>query len=506
MQKINVSKFLFISSNILYFFTILLTYLDLSKFNLSDVVNPTQFSLITYVVIIFFLVNIVLLYNHASVDKFEIFNIFFYYLILSSGVYVVNFPLMDELILITSASYFLTQLIMSKRIIYNSSSNYIMLILFILFLQSIIGLFHDIRSIRYIFIFLSLIICFLYFLNLQEINDKKHKIFLNYLFYGIIIYIFYQFFFWYLKFYVFEMKFVGQKFIGDMQPSYAKSSSGHFDAIHILSGYLILFFTIKSDSFIKKLILFFSIFAFWILADARSSMFLLFSIISFYFIIIGNSKKIIFISLTILILIQTSLFNFTENKYISRAQNTIEDIVNIKIGAEVKKPVYKLESGAFYYTEEVRASYGDFGRLSYFLTAINSIKYNPFIFVGCGFYAYYYCSEEAQIEVHDKFDVPIAENLRGFGNKQVRPPAAGTIIVENGLLIILMSLFYYMKFLKKNIYIVNGKLLIKTKLIIISIYLFSTIIIWSLFSNILDIIFVYLFLMPIFRKYVFYKI
>ena len=57
MQKINVSKFLFISSNILYFFTILLTYLDLSKFNLSDAVNPTQFSLITYVVIIFFLVS-----------------------------------------------------------------------------------------------------------------------------------------------------------------------------------------------------------------------------------------------------------------------------------------------------------------------------------------------------------------------------------------------------------------------------------------------------------------
>ena len=36
-------------------------------------------------------------------NKYKVFNVFVYYLILSSGIYVVNFPLMDELILIISS-------------------------------------------------------------------------------------------------------------------------------------------------------------------------------------------------------------------------------------------------------------------------------------------------------------------------------------------------------------------------------------------------------------------
>lgn len=507
MLRIKKGKFIFIISNIFFFLTILFTYIDLRKFDLADSVYPNDFSFTTYLIIILFLLNLLLLFVQESKDKFKIFNIFIFYLILSSGVYVINFPLMDELILITSSFFFLIHLFENKKILFIRKNNYFLIILGLLFLQSIIGFLFDIRSIRYVFIFSSLILSFLYFSNLEEIDDNKQKIFLNYIYYAIVLYTTYQFLFWILKFNIFEMKFLEQRFVGDMQPAYAKSASGHFDAIHILSGYLILLFTLKSNSLLKKLLLFLFIFAFWIMADARSSLFILSLVIIFYFLILENKKKIILIFFVALFSFQNIFFWNESNKYIDSAKSIFGDVLNIKTGSELKAPAYQTKSGDFFYKEEVRASYGDFGRLSYILSAITALKYNFHkIFIGCGFYSYHYCTKEAQIEVYEKFDVPITDNLRGFGNKKIRPPAAGTIIVENGLLINFMILLYFLIFLKKNFYFKNGKLLFYSDTFLISSFLFIAIIGWALFSNMLDIILFYLFFLPTFRKYIFYKI
>ena len=508
MIKFQSNRFLFFLSNIFYFLAILFTYIDLRKLSIVEDVYPSQFSYITYTIIIFFLINLFLLLNYESKNKFEVFNIFFYYLILSSGVYVINFPLMDELILITSSIFFLIHLIYCKKISYQSNYTFFILILFILFIQSIIGLLFDLRSVRYLFIFLSLIITFFYFSDLkdQEIDDIKHKIFFNYLFYGIIIYVTYQILFWFLKFYIFEMKFDEQRFIGNMQPSYAKSSSGHFDAIHILSGYMILYFSINSDSLVKKTLLFISIIAFWILADARSSLFLAVSILFFYFLILESKKKYFFILFLLLIVIQKNYFDNKFNTYLQRAENSIYRLVNIEKGTKVKAPVYKLKDGSYLFDETISSSYGDFGRLSFILISLKSIKYDFKVILGCGFYNYYYCAKDAIIEVHEQFNVPIKDNNKGFGNRPIRPTAAGTILVENGFFIILVGMIYYINSLFKNFYVARGKVTLKSKSTIISLYFFFTIMCWAIFSNLMDIIFFYLFLMPIFRKYIFYKI
>lgn len=505
MLTLKTSKTLFIFSNILYFCSILFTYLDLKKFKIENTVYPNQFSPMTYTIILMFLINLFFLYICVSKDKFKIFNIFVYYLVLSAGVYVLNFPMMDELILISSSIFFSIQFISNKKILFYRYTLLPLTILIILFIQSIMGLLHDFRSVRYIFIFLSLIISFLYFSDLQEIDNKKHIMFIRYIFYAIVIYMLYQFFFWFLKFYVFEMRFPEQKFIGDMQPSFAKSSSGHFDAIHIFSGYLILYFSNKAGFTFKSIILFSLILVSWVLADARSSLFLICSVGLFYFLYLNFKRKIVFIFFLTVLIFQSTYFNNSFNFYIEKVKNITTNILDFKQGTEKKIPLYKLESGEFYYKETVRSAYPDFGRLSYALSAINSINYSfDKIIFGCGFYGFYYCADKAIKDIYDKYDIPLEVNAGGFAKKKIRPPAFGTIFVENGLILIFLGIFYYIRSLKKNILVRRGILIYNTK-IIFQIYFFFTIVSWTFFSNILDIICIYLFLFKIFRKFLFFK-
>ena len=310
-------KILFIFSNIFFFLTILFTYFDLRKYNIADSVYPYDFSFITYFIIILFLINLILLINETK-DKLRVFIIFVYYLILSSGVYVLNFPLMDELILISSSFLFLCYLV-KKKISLKRNHLIFFIILFILLIQSIVGIFSDFRSIRYILIFSSLLITFVYFSDLDEITENEYKIFLKYLFYSIILYVIYQFFFWYLKFFIFEMKFLEQRFIGDMQPSFSKSASGHMDGLLIFAGYFIIL-PPNSISSKKKLILFISIILYWIMADARSSLLLICIISVFYFFSLKINKKIFFIFLILLIFFQKDYFDNSLNERILRAE------------------------------------------------------------------------------------------------------------------------------------------------------------------------------------------
>jgi len=409
---------------------------------------------------------------------------------------------MDELILITSSIFFFIQLI-KKKFIYDNKNTFFIIILVILFLQSVVGLYFDYRSIRYFIIYPCLIIAFLYFASLREVNESNQVIFFNYIFYGILIYVIYQLFFWFLKFYIFDMKFFGQRFIGDMQPGYSLSSSGHFDSIHIITGYLILYFITKSESLIKGTILLLSILAFWIFADARSSLFILILVIIFSFFLFEKKFKFIFIFFIFLISFQQTFFENSFNKYLKRAQNISKDVLTFKKDTVVRNPIYLLENDDYFYKEKIVPAYRDFGRLSFILGGLNSLKYNGhFIIFGCGFYSYYQCAQEGRIEIYEKYNIPINQNnSRGFGGNKIRPPAAGTILVENGLIIILLGFFYYLIFLKKNIRFFNGKIQFDSNKILLTFYLISAISVWTIFSNILDIIYIYLFLMPIFRKY-----
>lgn len=492
-------KILFIFSNIFFFLTILFTYFDLRKYNIADSVYPYDFSFITYFIIILFLINLILLINETK-DKLRVFIIFVYYLILSSGVYVLNFPLMDELILISSSFLFLCYLV-KKKISLKRNHLIFFIILFILLIQSIVGIFSDFRSIRYILIFSSLLITFVYFSDLDEITENEYKIFLKYLFYSIILYVIYQFFFWYLKFFIFEMKFLEQRFIGDMQPSFSKSASGHMDGLLIFAGYFIIL-PPNSISSKKKLILFISIILYWIMADARSSLLLICIISVFYFFSLKINKKIFFIFLILLIFFQKDYFDNSLNERILRAEQEIVSVISLKTGSSVRAPTYKTDEGYYFYEPEARPVYGDFGRLKFVLGGLISYIYKPLeTFVGCGFYNYYYCANEGLIYISEKFNVEFNISNKGFNNAPVRPPAAGTILVENGFFLIIIFILYYINFINQSL--VERK---KSQKIFTSFYFFIAIVSWSTFSNILDIIFFYLFFLPIFRKLLFAKI
>ena len=106
MIKIKKSEILFVLSNLLFFNAILFTYLDLKKYRFGDIILPHQFSFSTYLLIVLFLVNLLFIYFINRADKYKIFCIFVYYQVLSSGIFIINFPLMDELILHTSSLFF----------------------------------------------------------------------------------------------------------------------------------------------------------------------------------------------------------------------------------------------------------------------------------------------------------------------------------------------------------------------------------------------------------------
>lgn len=484
---------LFFLSNILFFLIILFTYIDLSNYSYHETVYFYEFTLKTYFLIIIFLISLLLLINNAK-DKFQKFNIFVYYITLSSGMYALNFPLMDELILISSSCLFLIYLL-KKKINLKKNNLIFFLILFVLLIQSIVGIFSDLRSIRYLLIFLGLIITFIYFSDLDEINENEYKIFLQYFFYAIILYVIYQFFFWYLKFFILEMKFQGQRFIGDMQPSFAKSASGHMDAILIFAGYFVILFSVKSSSPWKRLILLISILSFWIMADSRSSL-LVFLIVSFfYFFSVNIYKKFFIIFLIFIIMFQKDYFDNFLNDRLIRAQQDIVGITSVQSGTKISQPTYKIGENQYFYETDTRPSYGDFGRLKFIMSGLISYAHKPIQLIGCGFYNYYYCAEEGLIYVSEKFNVNLSISKKGFLNSPIRPPAFGTIIVENGLLIIITLILYYIKFVNKNVF--NKK---KSQQVFISFYFFIIIISWSMFSNLLDIVLFYLFFIPIFRR------
>lgn len=505
--SLNKTKIIFLLSNLFFFLTILSTYLDLRSFKISDTILPTQFSFVTYSLIVIFLINLFFIYFINRKNVHVNFNIFVYYLIASSGLYVINFPIMDELVLIVSSSFFCLTFILKKKIPCHKTSIYFLVLLSILLIQSFIGLSHDLKSIRYIILYSSLIFSFLYFSHVIEIDENKQKTFFNYIFWGIIVYVFYNIFFWYLKFYIFEMKFGEQEFIGHMQPSFAKSSSGHFDAIHVLSSLIILYYTFRGEFFYRRLTLFIAMILFWILADSRSTLFLILSLILFYFLSIKSYKKIIFVMILSIIFSQKDYFDNYLNHRITGIQNAVTRSLDFKKGTVEAGAALKLDYGEYFYKERIAPAYQDFGRFSYIIGGIYSMKYNFHkIFFGCGFYGYYVCAEKGLKEVYKDNNVPFVQSKKGMFGTKTRPPAAGTILIENGLFIILFGIIYYLNFIKKNIHIYRNKFIIKYNQIIISLYLMSTITIFSIFSNLLDTVFFYLFLMPLFLKYIFSKL
>lgn len=502
MIHIKKKNFLFISSNILFFLTILLTYFDLNKFSISDEVYLYEFSFLTYGTIVLFLINLIFLYIFEINDKNVILNFYFYYLLLSSGFYIINFPIMDELILITTAFTFLIFLTKEKTFKLDKKTYLILLIFVYIFFQSVIGIFHDLRSLRYVFISSSIIVTLVYFSNNGYESITENKNLINYMFLAIFFSIIYQIFFWILKFYVFEMKFADQTFIGHLQPSYSKSASGHVDAINIVSVFLFLYFSVKKIFLWKRFFLFFSVLSFWILSDARSSFFLFTTMLLFYFVLSRSHKKILLLLLIPVLFFFINIFDFSYIKKMNnRAINIFSDFFDVESGmTEAPAFFYDKEKKTYYYQSRDKPKYGDLGRLAYVSSAISATEKNFIgILFGCGFYGYYKCAQDSLDDFYKDKNVTMTDSNRGFMGSKIRPPAAGTIIVENGLIIILILMWLFISFVRSNI----NRNLNKT---LLSFYIFSTLMVWAYFSNLLDIIFIYYFMMPFLYKSFFYKI
>jgi hypothetical protein len=479
---------IFFITNFFFFLTILFSYLVFKDSKESIVYldfldNYPAHNIFTTLAFCFttlFIVSLIYNFFINQKNKNLIFSIYFYFLLLSSGFYLINLPIIDELIMISSSFFFA----LKKRDFakYSYKDIIILLLFFLLLLQSIVGLIHSIKSIRYIVIFLSLIVSFIYFSSHDFINQKKEerreerKSFLNYIFYAVIVSYFFQFFFWYLKFYVLEFKEADQFFLGSLQPALINSAAGHMEAFQIMSVYLILYYTIISKYIFRRIILFFLLILMWKMADSRAALLLAIICSIFYFYIV--SCKIKFIIILFLIL----TFSI-ENNFLSSIPKIVYRVIDAQ---KVEAPLENSE-----YADPV---YGDINRFAYGFSPILkfNIHNNYYILYGCGFYGYYLCNQSNLLEVFDDFGVNYVLKEGSLGTL-IRPPALGTIIVENGLILIFTFLFIYFNFIFKNFFRNKIK-------IILSIFFFSIALIWSFFTNLMDIVYFYYLLMPFFYK------
>ena len=474
---------IFFITNFLFFLIILFSYLYLKESIIPSYFSDFNPALNIFSALVFFFTTLFivsLIYNFFINQKNKnlIFSIYFYFLLLSSSFYLINLPIIDELIMISSTFFFF----LKKRDFakYSYKDIIILLLFFVLLLQSIVGLIHDIKSIRYIFIFLSLIVSFIYFSGHDFINQEKEerreerKSFLNYIFYAVIVSYFFQFFFWYLKFYVLELKEANQLFIGSMQPALVNSAAGHLEAFQIMSVYLILYYTIISKYIFRRIIMFILLILMWKMADSRAALLLAIICFIFYFCIVSFKIKFI---LTLLFILTFS----NENNLLYSIPKIVYRVAD-----------YQKVEAPFENSEYADPVYGDINRFAYGYSPILkfNILNNYYILYGCGFYGYYLCNESNLIKVFDDFGVNYEQKEGSLGSL-IRPPALGTIIVENGLILIFTFFFIYFNFIFKNF--------CRNKIkIILSFFFFSTALMWSFFSNLMDIVYFYYLLTPFF--------
>jgi len=151
-------------SLILLFVASFLTTYDLSFYEYGYPLPFYQFSKSTIAVVLVFLLCISLIFIKKEDDFFLS---LMFWLVLTSGLAILRFTILDEIILLIACIVIIIKSILKKNIKIKKKFNFseILFLLFILiiFFQSIFGLFNSIKSLRFILIYFSIATLFFFF-------------------------------------------------------------------------------------------------------------------------------------------------------------------------------------------------------------------------------------------------------------------------------------------------------------------------------------------------------
>jgi hypothetical protein len=480
-------------SLILLFVASFLTTYDLSFYEYGYPLPFYQFSKSTIAVVLVFLLCISLIFIKKEDDFFLS---LMFWLVLTSGLAILRFTILDEIILLIACIVIIIKSILKKNIKIKKKFNFseILFLLFILiiFFQSIFGLFNSIKSLRFILIYFSIATLFFFFISNKKFSCNLEKI-VNICSNAVIIHYLITIFIWFINYYYLKTP-IGL-FFGNMT-GIGFAGVGYIDAPGIIGIFCSLYILFEKTnlSIAKPVFIIFLIIITLTLADSRASLLLLFIFfLSLLFIIIFNFKKkkilyfviIIFIVTFSFIFIKQNFFKSLEIGYLEAALKTFD----------VKEGMTKMG----YLGKDVAATANDTGRFLYLITSFNTIIEKPFVFIfGCGTYGFWPCSADIHVQTEILWNVNYLYS-GGFNfddnEMNIRVTALPAIIIEHGFIIIFIIFIGIVKFLFYTMKITNNKnknfsyLVINSSLILILIF-------WSYFSYYQDVVYLYILFIP----------
>jgi len=492
-------KFFFIKDK-LYLPVILLLYFLCSFFTLSDLsihnynknhsLYPWKYSFFTIFLCLTFIlyIFIIFIYNVKSFIPLLLFT-----LILSAGSFILGFPIFDEIIIfIATISVVINFFYQKKKIKFNLSfeNTIFIFLIFFAFIYGITGVSYTLKSIRYIFLYFSILIIFLY--SISNLFPKiNKKLLINYIYYAVVAYLFMQIVLWGIKFYVFQeyfqTKLFGYLFWGNMQPMNLRSATNYTDIAGIVGTFISLYILRYSNDYIRPLILTFLLFITMCLEDSRSLLLLFYVFSAGLLLTKFNLTKFKFALLAIIL---CSLLHYSVYKrnFFHKTFDQISNYFTIEYGEKE----YNYENSTLLVPKSPDAL-----RQLYLISSIEYVKNkNIESIIGCGLYGYWECNHEIFL-LAKKYGIEHFDQPKGnLGTNYLRPTSVSAIIVEFGTGFIFLSFFlliycYYKKIKFKSNYFFKN-----LEMSIFYFYNAIVLIFWTFFGNLEDVSYIYLLMMP----------
>ena len=450
-------------------------------------------------IFILFIFN-VFIYNKKNFIYYLIF-----FTIFSAGSYLFGYPILDEIIFLIAAIAIVINFYKKKiKLDLKFENLFFLFLILIALIYSFIGINYNIKSIRYISLYSSCFIIFLYVISNSFPQINKALLICS-IYYSSIGYLIVEIAVWTIKFFYFNNFDQVGSFVGNMQTANTSSSTPYANLAGISGTFISLYILRFNKDYIRPAVLIFILFLTMHLQDSRSLLLLLLFFSIGFFLTKFNLIKLKFLIITIFLCSALHIFIFGLPglyRSLSTSQSTV---------IETLSPVQKGEVTQNYKNQKISVPRDRDGlRKMYFISSVNYIKEKNIknTLLGCGLYSYFECNDSLD-KIAKKYDINLNIPVNKTTNKKIRPPSIAAVVTEFGLLFILLSFFlliycYFKQIIKKKF--------ISFKNFEISVFYFYNavvIIIWSFFGYIEDVSYFYLLAMPnlifysLFKKKVF---
>lgn len=466
-------------------------------YNLKNFSFTIIFSVLIFILFIF----IVFIYNKKNFIYYLIF-----FTIFSAGSYLFGYPILDEIIFLIAAIVISVNFFFEKKIKFDLKFEnlFFLFLILVALIYSFIGINYNIKSIRYISLYSSCFIIFLYVIS-NSFPQVNKALLICSIYYSSIGYLIVELALWTIKFFYFNNFDQVGYFVGSMQSANTSSSTPYTNLAGISGTFISLYILRFNKDYIRPAVFIFILFWTMHLQDSRAILLLLLFFSIGLFVTKFNLIKLKFSIITIFLCSALHIFLFGLSGMRASLSNIYTD-VNKAIS-----PIKNGEQIQIYKNQAISAPRDNDGlRKLYLMSSIYYIKDKNIktTLLGCGLYSYWECNDSLD-KIAKKHNINLNIPVNKTTNKKIRPTSVAAVVTEFGLLFVLLSFFFLIYCYFKQI--IKKKFISFKNFEITVFYYYNAvvIIIWSFFGYLEDVSYFYLLAMPnlifynLFKKKVF---